>query len=55
MPANEQFPGLTIRYTTNGKDPNAKSSVYNDAVTLGNSPIKFRALTTKAGEATLLN
>lgn len=45
--ANEQFPGLTIRYTTNGKEPNAKSSVYNDAVTMENSSIKFRAFNNK--------
>jgi hexosaminidase len=45
--ANEQFPGLTIRYTTNGKDPDAKSSVYNDGVTIGNSVIKFRAFNNK--------
>ena len=45
--ANEQFPGLTIRYTTNGKDPDAKSSVYKDGVTIGNSVIKFRAFNNK--------
>ncbi|MDB5144173.1 MAG: beta-N-acetylhexosaminidase [Mucilaginibacter sp.] len=45
--ANEQFPGLTIRYTTNGKDPDAKSSVYKDAVTNDSSEIKFRAFDNK--------
>ena len=45
--ANEQFPGLTIRYTTNGKDPDAKSSVYKDGVAIGNSVIKFRAFNNK--------
>ena len=45
--ANEQFPGLTIRYTTNGKDPDAKSSVYNDGVTIENPVIKFRAFNNK--------
>ncbi len=45
--ANEQFPGFTIRYTTNGKDPDAKSPVYNDAVTSSNSAIKFRAFDNK--------
>lgn len=45
--ANEQFPGLTIRYTTNGKDPDAKSPVYNDGVTIENSVIKFRAFNNK--------
>jgi hexosaminidase len=45
--ANEQFPGMTIRYTTNGKDPDAKSPVYNDDVTIENSVIKFRAFNNK--------
>ena len=44
---NEQFPGFTIRYTTNGKDPDAKSPIYNDAVTIGNSSIKLRAFNNK--------
>ncbi|HEY4198827.1 MAG TPA: chitobiase/beta-hexosaminidase C-terminal domain-containing protein [Mucilaginibacter sp.] len=45
--ANELYPGLTIRYTTNGKDPDAKSSVYKEAVTNGKSAIKFRAFDNK--------
>ncbi|MFI5162810.1 MAG: family 20 glycosylhydrolase [Sphingobacteriales bacterium] len=45
--ANVQFPGLTIRYTTNGKDPDAKSPIYKDAVTNDNSIIKFRAFDNK--------
>ncbi|MGN6638858.1 MAG: family 20 glycosylhydrolase [Mucilaginibacter sp.] len=45
--ANVQFPGLTIRYTTNGKDPNANSPIYKDAVTNSNSVIKFRAFDNK--------
>lgn len=45
--ANEQFPGLIIRYTTNGKEPNGKSSVYNDGVTIENSSIKLRAFNNK--------
>jgi hexosaminidase len=45
--ANDQFPGLTIRYTTNGKDPDAKSAIYNDPVTNDNSTIKFRAFDNK--------
>ncbi len=44
---NEQFPGFTIRYTTNGKDPDAKSPVYNESVTITNSAIKFRAFNNK--------
>ncbi len=45
--ANEQFPGLTIRYTTNGKDPDSKSPIYKEAVTLKGSVIKFRAFDNK--------
>ncbi|MGZ3821680.1 MAG: family 20 glycosylhydrolase [Mucilaginibacter sp.] len=45
--ANIQFPGLTIRYTNNGKDPDAKSPVYKDPVTNDNSFIKFRAFDNK--------
>jgi len=45
--ANVQFPGLTIRYTTDGKDPDKKSKLYNDAVTNDGNTIKFRAFDTK--------
>lgn len=45
--ANVQFPGLTIRYTTNGKDPDANSPIYKDAVTNNNSVVKFRAFNNK--------
>jgi hexosaminidase len=45
--ANMQFPGLTIRYTTNGQEPNAKSKIYNDGVTNEGNIIKFRAFDTK--------
>ena len=45
--ANEQFPGFTIRYTTDGKDPDVKSPVYNNAVTLEAPEIKFRAFDNK--------
>jgi hexosaminidase len=45
--ANIQFPGLIIRYTTDGKDPDEKSKLYNDAVTIEGNGIKFRAFDTK--------
>ncbi|MES2113234.1 MAG: family 20 glycosylhydrolase [Bacteroidota bacterium] len=45
--ANTQFPGLTIRYTTDGKEPDAKSKLYNEAVTSDGKTIKFRAFDTK--------
>ena len=45
--ANIRSPGLTIRYTTDGKDPDAKSKIYNDAVTNDGKTIRFRAFNTK--------
>jgi hexosaminidase len=45
--ANTQFPGLTIRYTTDGTDPDANSTLYNDAVTKDRNALKFRAFDTK--------
>jgi len=45
--ANEQFPGLTIRYTTDGSEPTENSPVYNDAVTNAGNNLKFRAFDTK--------
>jgi hexosaminidase len=45
--ANMQLPGFVIRYTTNGKDPDAKSTVYNDNVTITSDKVKFRAFDTK--------
>ncbi len=45
--ANVQFPGLTIRYTTNGKDPDAKSPIYKDPVTDAGGVIKFRSFENK--------
>ena len=44
---NEQFPGFVIRYTTNGKEPDEKSKIYNDGVTLPLTGVKFRAFDTK--------
>jgi len=45
--ANMQFPGFTIRFTTDGKDPDMKSRVYNDAVTVTGDHVKFRAFDNK--------
>ena len=45
--ANMQFPGFVIRYTTDGKEPNEKSKVYNDAVTVTGNGVKFRAFDNK--------
>jgi hexosaminidase len=44
---NMQYPGFTIRYTINGKDPDAKSKVYNNNVTITGDNVKFRAFDNK--------
>jgi hexosaminidase len=44
--SNIQFPGMTIRYTTNGKEPDANSPVYEKPVP-ANGIIKFRAFDAK--------
>ena len=45
--ANEQFPGMIIRYTTDGSEPTQNSPVYNDAVTNATNTIKFKVFDTK--------
>jgi hexosaminidase len=45
--SNVEFPGLTIRYTTNGKDPDASSKVYTGPVNYNGGVIKFRAFDPK--------
>jgi hexosaminidase len=44
--SNIQFPGMTIRYTTNGKEPDANSPVYEKPIP-ANGIIKFRAFDAK--------
>ncbi len=44
--ANIQLPGLSIRYTTDGKEPTLKSKVYSSPVT-NKGKIKFKAFNTK--------
>ncbi len=45
--SNVEFPGLTIRYTTNGKDPDASSKIYTGPVDYKSGEIKFRAFDPK--------
>jgi hexosaminidase len=45
--ANIQFPGLVIRYTMDGKDPDSKSSIYKVPVIADGKPPKFRAFDSK--------
>ena len=53
--ANAQFPGLTIRYTTNGEVPTLKSSIYNMPVT-SKGIIKFKMFnkTGRSGNVTVV-
>ena len=41
--ANLQFPGMLIRYTLDGKDPDSQSSIYKDPIKDDGKGIKFRA------------
>ncbi len=43
LKANTEFPGLVIRYTTDGTPPDNNSPIYHDAVFIGNRPAKLRA------------
>ncbi|MEZ2339059.1 family 20 glycosylhydrolase [Mucilaginibacter sp. RCC_168] len=45
--SNIDYPGLTIRYTTNGKDPDDKSKPYTGPVNYNGGVIKFRAFDVK--------
>ncbi|WP_143307587.1 family 20 glycosylhydrolase [Chitinophaga vietnamensis] len=45
--ANVQFPGLVIRYTTNGDEPTLKSPVYNGPVKAAGKLVKFRVFDTR--------
>lgn len=49
--ANVQFPGLTIRYTTDGTEPTAQSPVYSSPVA-SSGPVKFKVFnaTGRAGQ-----
>ncbi|WPU93419.1 family 20 glycosylhydrolase [Mucilaginibacter sabulilitoris] len=45
--SNVEFPGLSIRYTTNGKDPDDKSKLYTAPVNYKGGVIKFRVFDVK--------
>ena len=45
--ANLQFPGMVIRYTIDGKDPDINSIIYRYPVPATGKPIKFRAFDSK--------
>jgi len=46
LEANLSFPGMAIRYTTDGSDPDDKSEIYREAVELSGT-IKLRAFDTR--------
>ena len=41
--ANIQFPGITLRYTNDGKEPGLKSLIYKDPVPNSGKPLQCRA------------
>lgn len=45
--ANLQFPGMLIRYTTDGRDPDAGSALYKGPVMANGKQFKFRAFDTR--------
>ncbi len=45
--ANLQFPGMVIRYTLDGRDPDIQSTIYKDPVKDSGNGVRFRAFDTK--------
>ncbi|NIG56872.1 family 20 glycosylhydrolase [Chitinophaga sp. Cy-1792] len=45
--ANVQFPGMVIRYTTNGEEPTQKSPVYNGPINAAGKTVKLRVFDTR--------
>ena len=44
--ANSAYPGLEIRYTTDGSEPGPDSSVYKEPIKINNVPVKLRTFNT---------
>lgn len=58
LKANIEFPGLTIRYTLDGSEPDTNSTVYNGPVDVGESEtVKLKAFdkTRNSGRTTVLD
>jgi hexosaminidase len=45
--ANIQFPGMLLRYTTDGKEPDNKSLIYKDPVTSSGKNLQCRAFNSR--------
>ncbi|GAB3547124.1 family 20 glycosylhydrolase [Spirosoma fluminis] len=54
--ANVQFPGMTIRYTTDGTEPTVKSAVYSKPIA-ANGTLKFKAFTAsgRSGQTVIIS
>ena len=44
--ANVQFPGLMIRYNTDGSEPNENSTLYEEPINIGSQSIKLKTFST---------
>ena len=53
LQVNQQFPGMTIRYTTNGDEPNSKSTIYTQPLNIKGT-VKAKIFNSKgrSGETT---
>lgn len=49
--ANTSYPGLEIRYTTDGSEPKLDSPLYTEPVKINNAPIKLRAFNSVGRES----
>lgn len=47
LKANVQLPGLSIRYTTDGREPTGKSKEYTAPVAVNGGPVKLRVFDTR--------
>ncbi|MDR4989150.1 MAG: family 20 glycosylhydrolase [Bacteroidales bacterium] len=56
LKANVEFPGLQIRYTLDGTEPQAGSELYEKPVAVHNAPVKVRVFdaSTRGGRSVLL-
>ena len=45
LKANVGFPGLSIRYTTDGSEPDSRSSQFNDPIAVGTGEVRLKAFT----------